>query len=419
MLDRPGDSIGSLLRARAAGHTLPAGLYTRQDVFQADCAAFFERQWVLVAIEPDLPNPGDLFTVDLGRASVVLARGEDGAVRGFHNVCRHRGARLRDEGKGSARRLVCPYHRWSYKLDGALMRAPHMGADFDASCHGLKSVHLRSVGGLLFASLAEEPPADFADLEAAMAGRLAPYGLGQAKIAYESVIIESGNWKLTMENNRECYHCAGSHPELGNTFLAMDFGFDPAELPPSERAEAMRHQAEFARRTAAWEAAGWPSKPVEHLAGHDTNFRSERLMMGEGGRARSATMTGEPACRIPLGTVGGADVGDLHFWTHHSWHHIMGDHAVVTMATPLAPGRTRVRSLWLVNKDAQEGVDYDVENLTKVWKATNAQDAHLVGLAYGGIGSPGYVPGPYSRFTERHVDAFAVWYGERMRAAGH
>ena len=97
----------------------------------------------------------------------------------------------------------------------------------------------------------------------------------------------------------------------------------------------------------------------------------------------------------------------------------MADHCVVTMAFPLDAGRTKVRTVWLVNKEAVEGVDYDVGELTYVWKATNAQDAALVGLAHRGIVTPGYRPGPYSRFTEKHLDNFATWYVERLLAAGH
>ena len=419
MLDRPNQSIGDLIRARAPGHSLPADLYRRADVFEADLDVFFERQWALVGLEADAPNPGDLYVIDVGRASVIVARGDDGELRAFHNVCRHRGARLREAGKGKARKLVCPYHRWTYELTGDLFRAPHMGKAFQSACYGLRKVHLRSVGGLLFVCLADDPPEDFADLEIAMKDRLAPYGLGDAKIAFENEIVEAGNWKLTMENNRECYHCPGGHPELGVTFIAQDFGFDPDELSPQGRQEAARHEAEFARRTDAWEKEGHASRAIEHLAGHVTNFRTERLTMGSDGRAQSATMDGKPACGRLLVSNGRTDLGDLHFWTHHSWHHYMCDHAVVTTAFPLAPDRTRVRSVWLVHKDAVEGVDYDVENLTRVWKATNEQDARLVGIAFQGVCTPGYRPGPYSSFTERHLDDFATWYGERIRDAGY
>ncbi len=112
-------------------------------------------------------------------------------------------------------------------------------------------------------------------------------------------------------------------------------------------------------------------------------------------------------------------MGDVHLWGINSWNHIMSDHAVVFTAYPIAPDRTLVRTKWLVHADAVEGEDYDLENLTSVWKTTNAEDAHLVALAQRGVSSAGYRPGPYSRFTERALDEFATWYVARMQASGY
>jgi Rieske 2Fe-2S family protein len=97
----------------------------------------------------------------------------------------------------------------------------------------------------------------------------------------------------------------------------------------------------------------------------------------------------------------------------------MADHAVITSIFPIAPDKTLVRTKWLVHRDAEEGVDYDLEHLTAVWRATNAQDAALVARAQQGVQSAGYTPGPYSRFTERALDEFATWYVARMAAHGY
>merc|ERR1711969_86578 len=105
-----------------------------------------------------------------------------------------------------------------------------MGEDFDRSCHGLKPVHIRSLEGLLFVCLAENPPKDFDELERVMAPYLAPHNLRETKVAYSHDLIEPGNWKLTMENNRECYHCGANHPELTVPLFAYGFGFAPEEL---------------------------------------------------------------------------------------------------------------------------------------------------------------------------------------------
>ena len=410
----PTQTISSLLRARAPGYSLPADLYTRDDVFETDLEIIFHRHWIYVGIECDVPEPGDVSVVDIGRSSIVILRDDDGAVRAFYNVCQHRGARLLSSGKGTVGKLVCPYHQWTYELTGELIHAPHMGRDFKAECHSLQSIDVRSVGGLLYVCLSEDPPGDIEDLAAAMEARLAPYDLRSTKVAFETDLIEKGNWKLTIENNRECYHCSANHPELCVSFIDLDFGYDPESLSPADRAMAEEHQALYERKTAEWEALGFPSKAVEHLAGHATNFRTQRLIIA--GAGESQTADARAASRKLLGSMERKDLGDTHLWGHNAWHHFMCDHAVSNMVIPLSPSETLIRTKWLVHKDAVEGVDYDLSNLTSVWKETNNQDAHLVSIAHQGVASKGYRPGPYSRFTEGQLDNFATWYIERLQA---
>ena len=409
-------SLAALLRAREPGHTLPAGLYTRADAFEADLDAIFSRHWIAVGVEADVPEPGDVCAVEIGRAGVVILRDDDGALRAFHNLCRHRGARLVPLGRSVVGKLVCPYHQWTYDLTGELALAPHMGADFDRGLHHLRPVALRSVGGLLYACLSDDPPEDIEALSAAMEPRLAPYDLANARVAFETELVEEGNWKLTMENNRECYHCASNHPELSLSFHASDFGFDPEGLTPAERDEADALARLYREHGAAWEAQGLPHAAIEHTVGHPTNFRTQRLIIA--GLGESQTPDTRAACTIPLGAPGPGS-GDLHLWGINAWNHVMADHAVVIAAYPIAPDRTLVRTKWLVHRDAVEGVDYDVGHLTAVWTATNAQDAALVALAHRGVASPGYRPGPYSRYTERALDEFAGWYVERMTTCGY
>jgi Rieske 2Fe-2S family protein len=97
----------------------------------------------------------------------------------------------------------------------------------------------------------------------------------------------------------------------------------------------------------------------------------------------------------------------------------MADHAVIFTAYPISADKTLVRTKWLVHKDAVVGEDYDLDHLTAVWKATNAEDAHLVSIAHQGVSSAGYRPGPYSPFTERALDEFSTWYVDRMTAHGY
>ncbi|MGO6943101.1 aromatic ring-hydroxylating oxygenase subunit alpha [Rhizobium johnstonii] len=417
MLNKFSSSISAILDSRAEGYSLPAGLYTREDVFQADLDVFFRKHWIYVGLECDVPEAGDATVIDIGTTSLILLRDDDDEIRVVHNVCRHRGTRLLDGGPTVISKLVCPYHQWTYELSGELIHAPHMGTDFDKSCHNLKPVHFRSIGGLIYVCLSETPPADIAHLERVMEERLAPYDIRNTRVAHQTDVIETGNWKLTMENNRECYHCAANHPELCVSFIDLDFGFDPATLSEEDRAEAEEHQRLYVKRIAAWEADGHLSSPVEQLAGHETNFRTQRLIIAGAGESQTPDATA--ASTKLLGTMTRKDLGDTHLWGHNAWNHFMGDHAVTAMVIPLSANRTLVRTKWLVHKDAVEGIDYDLEKLTNVWVATTDQDAELVSRSQLGVEDPAYEPGPYSRFTEGQLDDFATWYVERMRAHGY
>ncbi|EKE45275.1 putative dyoxygenase (alpha subunit) oxidoreductase protein [Oceaniovalibus guishaninsula JLT2003] len=409
--------VAALLAARRPGHTLPAELYTGQAAWLADCRIMFGRHWISVGVACDVPEPGDVIALDIGPSSIVILRDDNDELRAFHNVCSHRGAKLVPAGRSVVGKLVCPYHQWTYDLDGTLALAPHMGMDFDRALHHLKPVALRDVGGLLFACLSDDPPADIDDLAAVMEPRLAPYDLHDTRVAFEQDLIEDGNWKLTMENNRECYHCASNHPQLSLSFHAADFGYDPDGLTETERAESDALADAYRRHGEHWQAEGLPYEAVEHTVGHATNFRTQRLIIA--GLGESQTPDTRAASSVPLGQAGRPWMGDMHLWGHNSWNHVMSDHAVVIAAYPVAPDKTLVRTKWLVHKDAVEGEDYDLDNLTAVWKATNAEDAHLVSLAHRGVSQMGYRPGPYSRFTERALEDFATWYVERMAANGY
>src|SRR5580658_10582222 len=150
--------LSALIASRRPGFTLPAPFYLSPQVFARDLELIFGRHWIFVGTEPELAEPGDFFTVELGGDSIIVVRDDDLTVRAFHNVCRHRGARLRPAGSGIVGNLVCPYHQWTYNLKGELIQSPHMGENFELCKYPLKSVHLESLEGLLFICLASEPP---------------------------------------------------------------------------------------------------------------------------------------------------------------------------------------------------------------------------------------------------------------------
>ncbi|MFY9293060.1 MAG: aromatic ring-hydroxylating dioxygenase subunit alpha [Methylorubrum rhodinum] len=415
MLDVTPTSLQRLLRERRRGYTLPAPFYLSPEIFEADMEVIFGQHWIYVGVEPDVPEAGDVMVVDIGRTSVAIVRDDDDQIRAFHNVCRHRGARLVHDEKSTVGNLVCRYHSWTYDLTGNLIHAEHMGPDFRRGCHGLKPVHVRSLEGLLFICLAEEAPSDFDEMAERLGPYIAPHNVRETKVAFQKDIIEPGNWKLTMENNRECYHCGANHPELTVPLFAYGFGFSPEEMDEHDRANAERYGCLLKTRHTEWEAEGLPSREIDELDTMVTAFRTERLPLD--GDGESHTLDTKAACKKLLGNLTNAKLGGLSVWTQpNSWHHFLGDHIVTFSVLPLDAERSLLRTKWLVHKDAVEGVDYDLANLIGVWEATNDQDSELVGICQQGVKSPAYEPGPYSPHTEMLVEKFCNWYVGRMTA---
>ena len=405
-------SIEALLTRRKKGYSLEAPFYTSEEIFKLDMEIIFGRHWLHVGVEPDVPEPGDVMVVDIGKTSVIVMRDDDMELRAYHNVCRHRGARIILKEKTSVGNLVCSYHQWTYSQDGELLFAEHMGNDFDRKCRNLKKVHIRSVGGLIFICLAQEAPDDIDRMAAAIEPYILPHDLKNCKVAKTVDLIEKGNWKLTMENNRECYHCVGNHPELTIPLFEYGFGFAPDGTNPKRMEHAAKYEALVQSCHLGWEAAGFPSREVERLT-DVTGFRTERLPLDGAGEAH--TKDTRSASQKLLGSITERKLGALSFWTQpNSWNHFMSDHIVTFSVFPLGPDRNLLRTRWLVHKDAVEGVDYDLNRLTEVWEATNQQDADLVEISHNGAISPAYEPGPYSPYTEPLVEKFTDWYVSRM-----
>jgi Rieske 2Fe-2S family protein len=339
--------------------------------------------------------------VQIGTYPVVVVRDREGKIRAFHNSCRHRGSRVCTTAKGTSARLVCPYHQWTYDLDGKLLFARQMADDFDPSAHSLKPVACESVAGYIFICLADEP-ADFQPFRTLMEPYFAPHKLSEAKVAYESTIIEKGNWKLVWENNRECYHCAGNHPELCKTF---------PEAPSVTGVNGAESDPEMVEHWEKCEAAGLPARFRIDEAGQ---FRATRAPLLRD--AVSYTMTGKPSVKRNLSDRVNADrIGTLMLYHYPAtWNHVLIDHAVTFRVIPLGPEETAVTTKWLVNKDAVEGVDYDLQELIHVWTETNDQDRRIVEENAFGIRSPAYEPGPYSELHEGGVIQFVEWYAHFM-----
>jgi Rieske 2Fe-2S family protein len=393
--------VDDLVARRTAGQSLEAPFYVGQEFFDLDIEAVFARSWLFVAAEAELPEPGDYVTVDIGSYSVIVVRDDDEDVRAFHNVCRHRGARILNEERGSVGNIVCGYHRWTYGVDGKLLHAESQAPGFDPSCFGLRTVHARTVAGLVFDEVA-----------ARIEPYLAPHNLAKAKVATQIDLVENGNWKLTMENNRECYHCVG-HPELQACYFPI-YGYQEQDIPPALRPAYERFQRADAEARKTYDSLGLPYAEIEELDTRPTGFRIQREPLDLAGE--SYTPDGTAACKRLLADFPTARLGRLSMHLQpNSWFHFMADHAITFSTIPLGPDRTLVRTTWLVHADAVEGIDYDLDTMTKVWQATNDQDAVLVARAHQGISSPAYLPGPYGP-TEEQVEAFVNWYVTRLKA---
>ena len=385
------------LRNRRDGYSLEQAFYTDPGYYQLDLELIWYRDWLFAAHDCEVPKPGSYVTLQVGDYPVVIVRDRAGAIRAFHNSCRHRGSRVCAGHKGVSARLVCPYHQWTYDLDGKLLFARQMGAEFDPTQFSLKPVACESVGGYIFICLANEP-ADFAPVCASVEPFLKPHGLSEAKVAFESTIIENGNWKLVWENNRECYHCAGNHPELCKTF---------PEAPTVTGVQGAENDPEIVAHWDKCEAAGLPSK---FTIADDGQYRTARVPLLRD--AVSYTMTGKRAVKKNLSDSVSADrIGSLLLYHYPTtWNHVLGDHAVTFRVLPISATETAVTTKWLVHKDAVEGVDYDLAELTHVWTETNDQDRRIVEENAFGIKSPAYEPGPYSVEHEGGVMQFVDWY---------
>ncbi len=396
----------SLLMRRQPGYALAQEFYCDPGLYQADLDLVWYKEWLFSIPACEIPKAGNYVVHEVGTYSVVIVRGTDGEVRAFHNSCRHRGSVLCKSKKGTHPKLVCPYHQWTYELDGRLLWARDMGPNFDPSKHGLKPVHCRNIAGLIYICLADEAP-DITEFAAASARYLAPHDLENSKVAFESTIVEKGNWKLVWDNNRECYHCAGNHPALCRTYPEDPRLVDPDVMEAQDDQVSRALLDKFIQRC---NAAGAPS---DFYLSDKGDWRFARIPLLDG--AESYTMDGKVGVSKPNSSIPFKDAGTLVKYSFPTtWNHFLSDHSLVFRVNPIGPMETEVTTKWLVHKDAVEGVDYDVDRLTHVWVHTNEEDREVVENNQRGILSPAYEPGPYSEMHEAGLIQFADWYSRLM-----
>ena len=204
--------LAALIARQPPAHSLQQAFYGDPDIFRRDVERVLFRHWLCAGHESSLPKPGDFQLLEIAGESAIIVRGEDAHLRALINVCRHRGSRVCWEPSGEAKSFTCPYHGWTYGLDGSLQAARHMPVEFDRSRHGLRQIHLCVLEGLIFVCFAEEPLGT-RYLEETMRACYGPYGWAAARVAHRELYSFAANWKLAVENYLECYHCAPAHPE--------------------------------------------------------------------------------------------------------------------------------------------------------------------------------------------------------------
>jgi len=244
------DGMLDRLRRRKLKTPLERGFYGGEEEHRFDLDLIWYRDWLFVGHDCEVAKSGDYMTVQIGEYPILIVRDRDGSLHAFHNSCRHRGSRICSAEHGNSARLVCPYHQWTYQLDGRLFAARDMGASFDRAQYGLKPVHCTSVGGYIWVCVAKVAP-DFEPIRKHIEPYFLPHHMQDTKVAFESTIIERANWKLVWENNRECYHCAANHPELCRTY---------PEDPAVTGVDAGNDNPRIAAKWARWESLGLPSK---------------------------------------------------------------------------------------------------------------------------------------------------------------
>ncbi|MCC6196976.1 MAG: aromatic ring-hydroxylating dioxygenase subunit alpha [Burkholderiales bacterium] len=408
--------LEALLATRRDGHGMPRAVYHTPALYDAEIERVWHAGWLFAGFTFEVPNPGDYLTLSVGGTSVLVMRDDAGSIRAFHNVCRHRGTLLCRADAGHVRAIVCPYHSWTYSRQGDLVNCHGMHEGVDKSKLGLKPLACETVAGLVYVSLAAQPPA-FAPLRDEFAPAALPQGFERAKLAKAIEYEVEANWKLVWENNRECFHCPRCHPQ----YIKANFDiYDEGTAPDAVKA---RMAAAFARAQAKWIAQGIA---VTHAHGglatfpdpeRDLWFAADRTVLVEGWDTES--MDGQRVAPL-MGSYQDSDVGVLrmrslpNFWVHASC-----DHAVAARLLPVDQRTTRVRAYWLVDAKAREDEDYALDKLLPFWNLTNEQDWDICKWQQKGVDSVGYEPGPLSRVKEYNVDAFVRWYLKAMRAAGN
>ena len=359
--------------------TLPGDHYTDPEIFRLEQEHIFESMWFCAARSSELAKPGAFRTVDVGRESVLLTRSRGGSVRAFFNVCRHRGAKLCTQESGEVKRAFqCPYHAWTYDLDGKLVAAPNLTKmpDIGRTEYGLASVAVREWLGYVWVCLAENPPSFEESVIADVVARLGDvesverYDVESLEVGRRIVYDVKANWKLIIENFMECYHCATIHPEL--TEVLPEF--------------ADGHAAQF-------------------YVGHGAEFGSDVqgfTVDGSQGLDRIPTVSEEQDRRYYAITV-----------RPQVFINLVPDHVIFHRMFPVAVDRTIVECDWLYLKGVVAS-GRDVSRSVELFDRVNRQDFDACERCQPAMSSRLYAKGGVLVPSEHHIGEFHDWVQDRL-----
>jgi Rieske 2Fe-2S family protein len=376
-------AIDELIAAQKPGYSLDQRFYVDPEIYELELERIINRNWILAGHQSQLPGPGDFKVMKVGRESAIIVRGQDDKIRAFANVCRHRGSLVCLEAHGNTRKFTCPYHGWVYDTDGKLVGARDMPDDFDWNAHGLNKVSCDVIHGLVFISFSNQPPS-LENCKAELAEPMAMFDFEKLKVAAYKEYVIPANWKLSIENYQECYHCATAHPDYARMHTLM--------LDRKKRERVQSHMKE------RMEACGLKEIYIDRI---DTAARPGEIGYGYSRTAlfdgyRTGSRDGEPVAPL-LGKLTDYDGGASDFsFGGFSFLLAYSDHVVGYVFTPIDKDSSRCDIYWLVRGDAEEGKDYDVDELTWLWDITTEADKSIIVNNSKGVHSRFYRPGPFS-----------------------
>jgi glycine betaine catabolism A len=360
-------------------HTLPARYYTDAQVFAAEMERFYFGSWICAGRAGQVDRPGDYFLREVAGESIIVTRDTRGDVRAFYNVCRHRGTRMCTDVEGRFDgRIQCPYHGWTYALNGSLIGAPHMSElnigepAFSRDEYPLHPVSAEVWDGHIFLNLGSHPEPLGQQL-GSLPEKFAPWRMQDLRLHQRIVYYVKANWKLIVLNYSECLHCPLLHPVLNRLTDYLDADNE---------------------------------SPASTHTGGAMGFAAGVETMSMDGKRRREYLPGlseEQRNRVYYYTIYPNLLLSLHpdyMMTHTLW--------------PKAVDRTEIICEWNFHPTAMAKPDFHAGDAIDFWDLTNRQDWRISELAQAGIQSRAYTPGPYST-REELLHAFDLAVLDRER----